>query len=462
MKVSDECDGYKRMQKWWILIHDLLGGTEAMREAGERWLPKEEGESREQYADRLGYSMLYAAYEESVNELANKPFSRPMTVTDLPKGLEYLLADCDGRGTSIGSFTNSTFWDITNYGFAHILVDYSTIPTDVTAGEETRSGARVLWVHIPVVDLIGWQYDDDQQELLQIRYKYTTTVPDGAFGEKITDWIRVYERTQISTYMKQSNGEYTLQTTVVNTLGKIPLKTIYSNQIGTMMAKPPLLNLAWVNVQHWQSSSEQRRILGFSRFAILFGKGFEKKQISEGIDVGPSKAIFTSGENAAMNFVEHSGKAIEAGARDLEDLEQKMSLLGHRPLSQRINRETATSKKINEDRNMTQIQSWIREAESGMVGVLKLSCEWSKIDAPETMAVDIFSDFDVSLYGSDDKEFLLDMHKEGALPRKALLHEVQRRGVIGEKWTVEELLEMVDEEAGKELIQGAEEIDANE
>ena len=43
--VGVPCTGYERMSPSWRLIHDLLGGTQAMRDASREWLPQEPAES---------------------------------------------------------------------------------------------------------------------------------------------------------------------------------------------------------------------------------------------------------------------------------------------------------------------------------------------------------------------------------------------------------------------------------
>jgi len=43
-----------------------------------------------------------------------------------------------------------------------------------------------------------------------------------------------------------------------------------------MQAKPPLLDLAWLNVEHWQSASDQSNILHVARVPIC------SPRISEG------------------------------------------------------------------------------------------------------------------------------------------------------------------------------------
>src|SRR3546814_11327266 len=55
--------------------------------------------------------------------------------------------------------------------------------------------------------------------------------------------------------------------------GTLPLVTVYAERTGYLTARPPLLDLAWLNLAHWQSSSDQRHILHVARVPILFEIG---------------------------------------------------------------------------------------------------------------------------------------------------------------------------------------------
>jgi len=44
---------YDQMLPAWELVDDLMGGTQAMKAAGTKWLPQEDGESSDAYESRL-------------------------------------------------------------------------------------------------------------------------------------------------------------------------------------------------------------------------------------------------------------------------------------------------------------------------------------------------------------------------------------------------------------------------
>ncbi len=441
--------GYAEMAEAWELILDLLGGTRAMREAAQKWLPQEAQEADSSYISRLHRSILYNALKDTISKLRNRPFKVPVIVTDLPDGLAYLEEDVDGMGTTLSDFAKGIIESLIKFGIAHIYVDHSDMrATDedvenITIQAEKDAGARVFLSIISPVDLIGWQTKvlNDVTDLTQIRVQETKIEANGDYDDIAVNYINVFNKDSWEIHQQDDKKpeEYVLVDGGESTLGKIPLITIYADKTGFMTANPPMEDLAWLNLAHWQSYSDQRNILKFSRFGLLFGKGFPKEQIDakEGIVVGPQRMVLTSSLDADLKYVEPTGKGIEAGENDLEDIEQKMRVLGNQPMVKNV-AVTATTDRIDESRTVSQLQAWVVAAERGILHALQLASEWRKIDPPETIQVDIFHDFEATVLGGGDKDLIHNMRKEGQITNELMLREEQRRGVFSEDMDPEE------------------------
>ena len=73
---------YQASKEDWDLVTALLGGTRAMREAGETYLPTHAEETDEQYEDRLQSSVLFNAFEEAVDGVVARVFSEPVILKE--------------------------------------------------------------------------------------------------------------------------------------------------------------------------------------------------------------------------------------------------------------------------------------------------------------------------------------------------------------------------------------------
>lgn len=103
----------------------VRGGTETLRDAGIKYLPKEPGESQDSYKRRLARSFLTNYSDRTAKNLASKPFTRPIVVKseqsqDLAN--EYVKAgDC--KGTSLTGLSSTVFEDALWNGSSFIAVD---------------------------------------------------------------------------------------------------------------------------------------------------------------------------------------------------------------------------------------------------------------------------------------------------------------------------------------------------
>jgi len=464
--VGIPCIGYDMMVESWKLMHDLLGGTLAMRAAGQEWLPKEPAEEVTSYDIRLSRSILYNGLADTLNKLKNRPFTHSITVKDLPEALSYLEDDVDGSNKPLEIFLKDVLENIIKYGIAHIYIDHTKIPNEelidtkgnkkeLTLADEQRLGVRVYLINISPKDLIGWQTNKNSSgevELIQIRIKETNIVADGEYGDAELTSITVYNKDGWEVHEQDPEDEdnYIKTSEGTSSLGKIPLVTIYATKTGFMTAKPPLEDLSWLNLAHWQSYSDQRNILRFSRFGLIFGKGLPSEMTGGTLQIGPTKAFLTSEPDADMKYIEHSGKSIEAGQKDIEDIEQKMRVLGNQPLMKDMPN-TATAERLDEGRTVSQLQSWVGALQRGIRRALELAGEWRKIELPEETEIEIYSDFEAVVLGGGDKDHILKARQSGDITRERYLREAQRRGIYSQDMDPEEEAKLASAEDANNL-----------
>jgi hypothetical protein len=446
---------YARMSEKWLLLHDLRGGTASMRAAGKRWLPQEPNEKEDQYLNRLQRSFLYGAFGDTIDKIVAKPFSRAVqTQGELPESLTPIIEDVDRTGKDLTQFLREVFDSGVMYGFTHVLVDYPSVKPDVTLTleDEKTLGVRPVFIHIKPPQLLGWQTaytESGLEELISIRFKECRIEPDGEFGEREVVYIRYYSKNEWRIYKQEENGEWSMKESGTHTFGRVPLFTVYFNRTGFMQADPPLEDLAWMNVAHWQSYSDQRNILRFVRVGLLFVKGLTPDDMDKGVVIGPGRIIRTASDIADMKYVETTGKGIECGAADLKAIEDRMEALGNQPLMARTGDQTATGQAIDEARTQADIKAWVRITEKFAVILFKAAAEWAKVEIESEFAVDLNDDFGSSFRGAEDMPHLITMRQTGDLSQETFLRETKRRGILSDEVEITEEMERIETEGPK-------------
>lgn len=469
-KVAEPCEEYNKMAQDWDVVQHVYGGTRKMREAGERFLPRFEAESVKDYNARLSQTVLFNQFKKACESIVGKVFKKPIVLqTDVPQEIIDWADNIDREGKSLNSFAQQFFLDAVKYGISHFMVDAPRTQA-MTREEQQKRGERPYWINIPASEIIGWQdaVVNGQRILTQLRRKYTTKIQKDEWStttiEKVTVyWVENYQdagraeafyQEYVKQYDENQNAVWTPAldengNEIVGSLGVsyIPLVTLYTNKIGFMQAQPPLLDLAFKNIEHWQSSSDQRYILKWARFAILYLTGVDQEE-GEEIHFGPTTPIITPNPDARIGFAEHSGRGIEAGFKDLETLKEEMAYMSLDPMLRKTGNVTATARALDEASSVSQLASWVQALKNAIETGLSYMADRARLQTGGS--ININEDFSMSVADNDVK-IVLEAYKDKLIPRKIALEALQRlipaMGDSLEGYDIDDIVAMINAES---------------
>lgn len=421
--IAEPCSAFKKMSKDWDMIADLSCGTTAMREAGEKWLPRETDETLESYNTRLNRTFLFEGFSDAIDTMASKPFTREVSLRDADKWQEELAWNLDGAASSIDVQGKRVFADAIKFGLSHLLTDYPPTKNVKNLKEEKLAGGKPLITHVPAQTLKWWSIDGVRLTRIRIHEEYgTDCIPQvREIGEH--DW-KLYRKDKIVDEEKH----WRLVDEGINSIGKVPLSTIFIKQTGFLTAEPPLSKLAHLNVEHWQSSSEQRNALRFGRFGMLMVSGFKREEIKSGFVVGPGVMIGSENPEAKAKIIEPNGGALAAGRQDLLSIEKRMEVLGMRPFVDRTSKSTATGKELDKESSISLIASWVINLARCYHKAFDYAAEYKNVKIKDNFSIDIFQDFDTMSVA--DIQVLDKLYDKKLIDKNALLREYKRRGIL--------------------------------
>lgn len=452
--IDTPSSAYSCMLPKWKQVNALLGGTHGMREAGELYLPKHTNETDVQYKDRLQRTVLLNMFSKSLTSLAAKPFSQPVKVGEkLPEPLKPLVEDMDLLGHDITAFGKEVFKDGLAKGFSHMLVEFPTVDPEVvkTKADEDAAGVRPYVVHIKAESLIAAYAEirDGKEFLLHVRVLETEMVrASTGFGEERLDRVRVYEPGTWEVWERRGTQKFQRTSHGTTSLDFIPLVTWYAgSRVDLMKAEPPLQDLADKNIEHWQSSSDQRNVLTVARFPILASSGNIN---TEGLILGPRKLLSCKEPDGKIYYVEHTGHAISAGRQDMEDLKTEMSMLGVELLVRQSGSSTATEKSINSAQANSELQCLAESFSDALEMVLFYASKWksegSDEQADDAIEVTVHNDFGITEAEGKDLDILFKTRGTGDISRIAWLEELKRRGTLRPEYDAEADAEIIESE----------------
>lgn len=419
------------MQADLILAAALMGGTRAMRAAGETYLPKWPNEDAESYKTRLATSVLFPAFKRTVFTLAGKPFSKPLTIgEDVPPQLVEWAEDIDLEGRNLHTFAHDLMKCALSQGLCGILVDYPVKPEGVrTKADEQSAGLRPYFVHIKPEQLIGWISDRvaGKWVIQQLRILETVQEPSGEFATKEVKQVRVLEPGTWATYRQDPKKPdvWIAHQSGTTTLKYVPFVPVYGDREGFMIGKSPLIEVAHMNVEHWQSASDQRTILHVARVPILAIIGAEDDKFE--LTLGASTAIKLP-MNGDMKYVEHTGAAISAGQNDIDKLEERMRQAGAELLVIKPMAVTATQVSTENAVGMCALQSIASGLEDAIDSGLQMMADWS--GQPEGGHVTLFADYASNNLTDASAQLIVTAQQGGLISKETAISELKRRGTL--------------------------------
>lgn len=429
-----------RMRAYWDIVAPLMGGTSAMRAVGKALLPQYPAEQDDTYKERLALSTLLPVYAETVSNMTSRVFAEPLQLgEDVPDDIKTLCGDIDLAGNDLNSWSVELFRNGLSHGLCHALIDYQPTqdaegnPLYKTRAEEIKAGVRPYAVIVKPDQVLGWRITAGK--LTQFRYMESVEVADGEFGTASVQQIRVLEPGSWRTYRKpDKGGAWELHERGATSLSYIPLVTFYTGRTGALTAKPSLLELAYLNVKHWQSQSDQDNLLHVARVPLLFVF----------TDDDQFKLVISSGSATRMpkdgdaKYVEHTGAAIEAGRTSLQDLIDEMRMAGAK-LLQRDKQQVKTAAQANEEaaQELSPLARMAGQFADCLAQLLQILADYRGL--PDGGHVEMRGNFDSDFAPEVSLPSLISMAAAGRISDETLYSEMQRRGVISDEldWELE-------------------------
>jgi hypothetical protein len=435
-KVNDTTPEVDAMASGWDKIDTLCGGTDAMRKAGEKYLPKFPREDKDSYEYRVKTSTLFNGLGRTVENMASKPFAEPVTCKDIEPAQEEWLQDIDQCGNNLNVFAHNVFTAGLKYGLTHVLVECPpTTDKDgkllyVTKKAELDAGIRPYLVHINPKQILGWKSAKTgagAEVLTMLRLLECVEEDDGEFGTTKVEQVRVLTPGRWETYRQNEKKEWVQHDEGSMSLGCVPLVTYYTKRTGFMTAVPPLTDLADLNVAHWQSSSDQSSILHTARVPILAITGVND---GDEVSIGAKSAMMLP-TGADAKYVEHTGAAIEAGRLSLQDLENQMRAMGAELLAETQVSTTATQNAIEDSEQKCQLSMMVEGLEDALDQSLSIMHDWMKLEYKGS--IDIFDDFSSDAVLQTAGPFvtaLVQLVNARMLSKEDAFDEMKRYGIV--------------------------------
>jgi len=428
---------YRESLPRWGRIRDVLAGEDAIKAAGAKYLPRLLGQSADDYASYSRRALFFGATARTRTALTGLVFRKDLTAT-VPDVLRPHFSDIDLEDTPLSDFAMHVFDEVLSMGRGAILVD---MPDDATPVELRRP----YWQFYAAEQVINWRVSRVGSDYITTMVVLKEMVDEPAAHDPFSS--QPIERYRVLTleapegqaapiyqqvvYTRES-GRWVAGAPIVpvrrgTPLTFIPIVPMTPRAVRWGIEKPPLEDMALVNLHHYLTTADLRWALHMTGLPTPWVSGAGQ---AESLPLGPSVVWRLSGPDAKAGMLEFTGKGLSELRAELRDLEEKMGTLGARLIDQPTGEaETAESVKSRNATAHATIRVIASTVSLAMTMAARWHAWWHGVEAPnDEIAIQLNREFVDGALSADEMRSLVLAHQAGAMSFETFWHLLQRGG----------------------------------
>jgi hypothetical protein len=425
---------YQASAALWQGCRDVIAGSDTVKAAGTTYLPKLPDQEPAEYQAYKDRALFYNAAARTVDGLVGAIFRKPIQI-EVPGLIEPFLKDITLKDEPLDSFSKNLLHEIMTVGRVGILVDmppenspdHRPYLTTYSA-EQIRNWRTVKVDDLTLLSLVvlyeeTWEASEKDKFELELKGQYRVLELSMECPR------RVYQQTiwrKVKTAGKEEwvTGDPVIPIIRGDSWDFIPFVFLGPRSLSPNVERSPIADLVDVNISHYRSSADLEHGTHFTALPFVSITGWDSQ--GKNIDVGSSKALVISNENAKVNYVEFTGKGLETLEKALEKKEAKMAALGARLLEQqRATPEAAETVKLRHSGENSILQSIAQTGSMGLTMAVKWMADWAGAN-PDDVAIALNTDLmDVEL-SPQEVTALMALWQSNAISKQTLYSNLQK------------------------------------
>ena len=404
MAVNAKHPEYSKNLTKWQLMRDALAGEVAK----EKYVPKLSDQEADEYSAYVERAEFYNATARTQVALTGLLFAKPPKV-ELPEALKTIAENVSLDDDTLEALAKNIADECLSVGRCGVLVDLPSVEkADYSKLEAERLNLRAYATLYKAENIINWKTakinGSNVTSLVVLAETYTEPTQD-EFVDKIKTRYRVldlhegYYRQRVFSETKAGNFEVVSEiypSANGRKLEYLPFTFFNVNDLKTSVEKPPLLDLAKVNISHFRSEVDLEHGTHFTALPTPYVTGYQGE--TEGkLKIGSTAVWAINSPDAKVGFLEFSGAGLSTLENRIAVKEKRMSILGARLLLDEKKTAEATEtlqmRKSGENAVLTSVASTISE---GIVSFLKDIAFFENI-AGENLIYEINTDYNLTM-----------------------------------------------------------------
>jgi hypothetical protein len=446
---------YWQQAMTWQPVRACLEGTSYLRLNAAQYLPQQPMELDDSWRGRVSRSVFTPLFQRVVRTAVGLIMRKPIMLDGDPFWTETFAADVDRMNSGLDEFVRNQLFLSIAFGHSSWLVDFPTGEGIRTLRDQQEAQLRPYFVPVDGFQVLGFRQDarKDAGKLQQVRIKEVVSIPKGRFGTEVKERIRVVEPTRWEIWERQDDGPVTwikIEEGPI-AIGEIPLVTTYSGKVGTLFSKPPMLELAHLNLAYFQRHSDLIQALHVAAQPIMVMAGYDPSP-DDKVGLSVNNAICTGprGESE-IYYVEPSVSSFDSQRAELEGLADSIRSLGLAILTEeKSGVESAKAKALDRLDSNSILSVISKDLEKTLQQAFDLAGQYMGIEPP---VVSLDRDFDVEPIDGQMMTAINTLYQGGLLDQETALRILDRGELFDDTIEVEDILDRAEIEAEAKLEQ---------
>ena len=444
MPVNATHPEYDASLPGWQRARDVLAGEDAVKAAGEKYLPRLDSQSDEEYVSYRKRAAFFNATARTLDEYLDLVFRRApqMSMPNPEQQLRSFVDDCDGWGTGFDRYARRVVSEALSVGRGGtlMLVDAESgrpwitfwQAEDILNWEVERIGERMVLVGVVL---------RDAKRLCVLKLERgsspspsaasgATSGNDGANG---TDGTHDGDgpRCVVELWAENEQKEWALISTEVPFRQGQPLPFIPFVFHGPRHSRPdpdrlPLADIIAANLDHYRLDADYKHGLHFTALPTAWVSGFDK---AAPLRIGSSSAWVSEVPGASAGFLEFSGRGLSHLERAIDKVERRMATSVAAIIKLPCGSAEGGS---SAEGQLCGLGSIVASLNQSLSRVLKLAQCWiqgGELDA-QTACFAMNTDLDAHAMSGDEITAVVAAWRAGAISRDTMLERLKRGEVL--------------------------------
>lgn len=459
MSVQSENKIYTMFLPKWKKCRDVIQGEDSVKMFREVYLPKASGMDDEDYKSYLMRAQFFNASGRTLDGLSGM-INRKETITQVPKGMEQLLNNVDGKGHSLTQFIASSARDVMITGWGGVLVDMPKAENIVSQRDFEESNLYAYMTFYKAESIINWRWQTvgRRQSLKYVVFRELVEVDTAEYETDTRFYYRVCEIDEDG-YYKQTlyneNQQVVEESYPSGKNGRFTSIPFYFLSNKDEPDEPMLNDLINVNLSHYRKSADYENGLHWTGVPTPWSQGADVEthivngeEVAEPLKLGGS-VVLNLPSGASLQYLEFSGSGCSQLAQAMQNDEERMAILGARIISaEKKGVEAAETARIHRAGENSVLAEFAINLSIIFTKLLRIYLEWSTGTdiADEDISVSINTDYDVSTMNSQQITALVSLWQNGGIAKRDLFDNLKEGEILSANRDFDEMNSEIDEE----------------